>query len=140
MISISDLPAINATLNATSAVLLTVGHFFIKRGKLKTHRAFMISAFAVSILFLASYVTYHYYHGSTPFRGEGWIRPVYLMILVSHTILAAAVVPLAIITLRRAWKGQFERHRRIAVWTYPIWVYVSATGVIVYLLLYKVYL
>lgn len=99
----------------------------------------MISALVVSILFLTSYIVYHYSHGSTAFRGEGWIRPVYFSILFSHTVLAVAVVPLAIITLTRALKSQFERHRRIAVWTYPIWVYVSATGVIVYLLLYKVY-
>lgn len=139
MISISDLPALNATLNATSALLLTVGHFFIRRDNTRAHRAFMIAAFATSVLFLTSYLVYHYYHGSTPFRGEGWVQPAYFLILTSHTVLAAAIVPIALLTLARALRGQFERHRRIAVWAYPIWIYVSVTGVIVYLLLYKIY-
>jgi putative membrane protein len=139
LISVSDLPALNATLNATSAFLLTVGHFFIRKDNVKAHRAFMIAAFVASVLFLISYVVYHIYHGSTPFRGEGWIRPVYFLILLSHTILAAAVVPLVLITLARGLRGQFEKHRKIAIWAYPIWIYVSATGVIVYILLYRVY-
>jgi uncharacterized membrane protein YozB (DUF420 family) len=139
MICISDLPAVNATLNATSAFLLTVGHFFIKRDNMRAHRAFMIAAFVASVLFLTSYLVYHGYHGTTPFRGEGWIRPVYFSILLSHTILAAAIVPLVLITLARALRGQFEKHRKIAVWAYPIWIYVSATGVIVYILLYRLY-
>jgi len=99
----------------------------------------MIAAFATSVLFLTSYLVYHYYHGSTPFRGEGWVQPAYFLILTSHTVLAAAIVPIALLTLARALRGQFERHRRIAVWAYPIWIYVSVTGVIVYLLLYKIY-
>jgi putative membrane protein len=99
----------------------------------------MIAAFAASALFMTSYLVYHYHHGSTPFRGEGLIRPAYFFILLSHTILAAAVVPIALITLLRALWGQFEKHKRIAVWAYPIWIYVSVTGVVVYLLLYKVY-
>jgi uncharacterized membrane protein YozB (DUF420 family) len=139
LISVSDLPAVNATLNATSALLLTVGHFFIRRDNLKAHRAFMISAFATSTLFLISYLVYHYYHGSTPFRGEGWIRPLYFFILISHTTLAAVIVPLALLTLSRALKKDFEKHRKIAVWTYPVWIYVSVTGVVVYLLLYQIY-
>jgi uncharacterized membrane protein YozB (DUF420 family) len=139
MISISDLPAVNATLNATSAFLLTVGHLFIKRDNMNAHRAFMIAAFGASVLFLISYLVYHGYHGATPFQGEGWIRPVYFFILLSHTILAAAIVPLVLITLTRALRGEFEKHRKIAVWAYPIWIYVSATGVIVYVLLYKLY-
>ena len=99
----------------------------------------MISAFATSTLFLISYLVYHYYHGSTPFRGEGWIRPLYFFILISHTTLAAVIVPLALLTLSRALKKDFEKHRKIAVWTYPVWIYVSVTGVVVYLLLYQIY-
>jgi uncharacterized membrane protein YozB (DUF420 family) len=139
LISISDLPALNATLNATSALLLTVGHFFIRRDNMKAHRAFMIAAFAASVLFLTSYLVYHYYHGVTPFGGVGWIRAVYFVILISHTVLAAAVVPLALITLALALRGQFGKHKKIAVWAYPVWIYVSVTGVIVYLLLYKIF-
>jgi len=106
---------------------------------MKAHRAFMIAAFAASVLFLTSYLVYHSYHGVTPFGGLGWIRPAYYIILVSHTVLAAAVVPLALITLSLALRGQFGRHRKIAVWAYPVWIYVSVTGVIVYLLLYKIF-
>jgi uncharacterized membrane protein YozB (DUF420 family) len=138
LISISDLPALNATLNASSALLLTVGHFYIRRDNMKAHRAFMLAAFAASILFLASYLVYHSYHGVTPFSGTGWIRLVYFAILASHTVLAAAIVPLALITLSLALCRQFGKHRRIAVWAYPVWIYVSVTGVIVYLLLYKI--
>ena len=133
------LPTLNALLNSTSAVLLVVEHRYIKRGNKAAHKKCMIATFVVSILFLISYLTYHYYHGTTKFLGEGWIRPVYFTILTSHTILAAAIVPLAIITLRRGLKDQIEKHIPIAKWTYPIWLYVSVTGVIVYLMLYHLY-
>lgn len=133
------LPTLNAILNATSGVLLIVGHRYIKRGNRVVHKRFMLASIAASVLFLISYVTYHSYHGTTRFPGEGWIRPVYFTILTTHTILAAAIVPLVIITLRRALKEQFDRHVKIARWTYPIWLYVSVTGVIVYVMLYHVY-
>ena len=133
------LPTINALLNTTSAILLVTGHRLIQRGRRESHRKFMIAAFAVSSLFLVSYLTYHYYHGTTRFLGEGWIRPVYFTLLTSHTILAAAVVPLVIVSLRRGLKDEIVRHRAIARWTYPIWLYVSVTGVIVYVMLYHLY-
>ena len=136
MIEYSDLPTVNATLNATSAVLLLVGHRFIKRGKMQAHRFCMLSAIGVSALFLVSYLVYHFEVGSVPFQGEGWIRPVYFSILISHTILAVAIVPLVVVTLLRALKERFDKHARIARWTYPIWLYVSVTGVTVYLMLY----
>ncbi|MBI4547538.1 MAG: DUF420 domain-containing protein [Ignavibacteriae bacterium] len=136
---IDALPTVNAILNSTSAILLATGHRFIKRGNVQVHRRFMIATFIVSILFLISYLTYHYHHGTTRFRGEGFIRPVYFTILTSHTILAASIVPLAIITLRRGLKMAVDRHKKIARWTYPIWLYVSITGVIVYLMLYHLY-
>jgi uncharacterized membrane protein YozB (DUF420 family) len=139
LISTSDLPTLNATLNATSALLVTLGHFFIRRENVKVHRAVMISAFVTSILFLVSYIIYHSSHGSTPFRGVGVIRPIYFVLLGSHTILAVAAVPLVIITLIRGLLGRIEKHRKIAVWTYPIWIYVSVSGVLVYLLLYQLY-
>ena len=135
---ISVLPTFNAMLNATSAILLVMGHRFIKQGKKTAHRSCMIATFAVSSLFLISYLTYHSIHGVTTFKGEGWIRPVYFAILGTHTILAASVVPLAIITLRWGLKNRFDRHVPIARWTYPIWLYVSVTGVIVYVLLYRI--
>ena len=125
-------------LNATSGILLVVAHRKIKHGDRAAHRKLMVSAFTVSVLFLISYLTYHSYHGTTRFLGEGWIRPVYFTILISHTILAASVAPLAIISLRFGLKGKFEKHAKIARWTYPIWVYVSVTGVVVYLMLYQV--
>lgn len=137
MISISDLPAVNAILNATSAILLVTGRFFIHRKKVALHKTFMLAAFGCSVLFLLSYLTYHYHIGSKPFAGQGWIRYVYFSILISHTVLAAAIVPLAIVTLARGLTGRFEKHRRIAVWTFPIWVYVSITGVVIYLMLYQ---
>ncbi len=126
----------NATLNFLSAVFLVLGFFFIKSKNIKAHRACMLSAFACSTLFLTSYLVYHYQVGSVPFKGHGWIRTVYFAILLTHTILAAVVVPLALITLRRALKEKFGAHRRIARWTFPIWLYVSITGVIVYAMLY----
>jgi uncharacterized membrane protein YozB (DUF420 family) len=136
-VSLSDLPALNATLNATSAVLLMTGYVFIRRGHVRRHRAAMISACVVSTLFLTSYVIYHANVGSKPFTGRGPIRAVYFMILLSHVVLAAAVPPLALITLSRGLRARFERHVAIARWTLPIWMYVSVTGVIVYLMLYR---
>ena len=132
-------PAINATLNGASAVLLLTGRSLIKHGRMAAHRAVMLSAFATSILFLISYLYYHYHVGSVHFRGQGWSRPVYFSILISHTILAAAIVPLILITLSRALRERFDRHRIIARWTFPLWMYVSVTGVIVYFMLYHLY-
>lgn len=133
------LPHLNATLNATSAVLLFTGYYFIRRGRVTAHLRCMTGALCVSALFLISYLVYHAEHGSTRFAGQGLSRPVYFTILISHTILAAVIVPLIIITLRRAWRGDFSRHRRIARWTFPLWAYVSVTGVVVYLMLYQLY-
>jgi uncharacterized membrane protein YozB (DUF420 family) len=137
--SISELPTLNAILNSISATLLVTGYFFIRRKNIKAHRALMISAFVTSTLFLISYLTYHYYHGSTKFQGQGAIRAVYFSILLTHTILAAAIVPMIFITFSRALKERFDRHRRIARWTLPLWLYVSVTGVVVYLMLYQLY-
>jgi len=133
------LPTLNACLNALSGVMLIVGYVQIKKGNAHLHKRLMVGAFCVSVLFLISYLIYHYGAGSVRFKGQGWIRPVYFAILISHTILASVVPFLAVITLCRAFKGDFRRHRRIARWTFPIWVYVSATGVVVYLLLYVLY-
>jgi uncharacterized membrane protein YozB (DUF420 family) len=133
---ISHLPAVNATLNAISAVLLTCGYVMIRQRRIETHRRFMLSAFATSALFLTSYLVYHYNIGSKPFPGQGAIRVVYFAILISHVILAAAVLPLALITLNHALRLRFEKHVPIARWTLPIWLYVSVTGVVVYLMLY----
>jgi uncharacterized membrane protein YozB (DUF420 family) len=132
-------PAINAALNGTSAVLLVTGHRLIKRGRMAAHRAVMLTALTTSALFLISYLYYHYHVGSVHFRGQGWSRPVYFTILTSHTILAAVIVPLIIITLTRALRERFDRHRMIARWTFPLWMYVSVTGVIVYFMLYHLY-
>ncbi len=136
MISIGDLPTLNAALNGTSAVLLTLGYLFIRRKKVNLHKACMVSAFVISTLFLVSYLTYHYHAGSKPFPGEGWTRPLYFTILISHVMLATVTLPLAIVTLARGLRGRFEKHRRIARWALPIWLYVSVTGVVVYLMLY----
>lgn len=135
----SVLPALNALLNTTCTCFLLAGWWFIRHGRKSAHRASMISALVTTGLFLISYLTYHYAHGSTRFAGEGIIRPIYFTILVSHTILAAAIVPLVAITLVRALRERFDAHRRIARWTLPIWLYVSVTGVVVYLLLYQFY-
>jgi uncharacterized membrane protein YozB (DUF420 family) len=135
--AISDLPALNATLNATSAVLLTTGYVLIRRGHIRRHRAVMISACVVSTLFLISYVIYHANIGSKPFPGRGPIRFVYFTILLTHVVLAAAIVPLAVITLRRGLGARYDAHVRIARWTLPLWLYVSVTGVLVYLMLYQ---
>lgn len=136
MIPLSALPGINASLNSISALLLAIGYILIRRGRVAAHRFCMLSAFATSTLFLVSYLTYHFQVGSVPYEGQGWVRPLYFSILISHIILAAAIVPLALVTLVRAVRGNFERHKRIARWTLPIWLYVSVTGVIVYWMLY----
>ena len=132
-------PVIDASLNGTSAVLLLVGRSFIKRGRMAAHRALMIAALVSSSIFLACYLYYHWHVGSVHFQGQGWSRPVYFSILISHTILAAAIVPMIIITLSRALRERFDRHRAIARWTYPLWMYVSVTGVIVYVMLYHLF-
>jgi len=131
--------ALNATLNATSAILLACGYAAIRTGKREAHKRFMISAFVVSCAFLVSYLVYHYRVGHVAFLGQGWIRPIYFALLISHTILAAAIVPLILITLRRAWLERFDRHKVIARWTLPLWFYVCVTGVIVYVMLYQIY-
>ena len=136
MITISDLPTVNATLNTISAVLLSVGFLMIRLRKIVAHRNCMIAAFVVSGLFLTSYLIYHYHAGSTPFEGSGWIRFVYFTVLIPHIILAASILPLALITLYFALRKRFTKHRRIARWTLPIWLYVSLTGIIVYWMLY----
>jgi uncharacterized membrane protein YozB (DUF420 family) len=130
-------PVINASLNGTSAVLLLTAHSLIKRGHMAAHRALMLTAIVTSSLFLGSYLYYHWHVGSVHFQGQGWSRPIYFTILTSHTILAAAIVPLVIITLTRALRERFDRHRAIARWTYPLWLYVSITGVVIYFMLYK---
>jgi len=136
---ISYLPHLNACLNGTSAILLFSGYRFIKAHNVVSHRACQVSALVVSTLFLASYLTYHYFHGTTRFQGTGLARPVYFTILTSHTILAIVIVPLVAITFYRALRQDFDRHRRIARITLPLWLYVSITGVIVYLMLYQIY-
>lgn len=133
----SVLPALNATLNATSAVLLLAGYALIRQGRWKQHRAVMIAALCTSTLFLVSYLVYHAHIGSKRFPGTGTIRIIYLSILFTHTVLAAAIVPLVLVTVSRALRARFDRHRTIARWTLPIWLYVSVTGVIVYWMLYR---
>ncbi len=139
MLSLAQWPALNALLNGLSAALLATGYVFIRRKQVAVHRLFMGAAFTTSTLFLVSYLGYHYHVGATSFRGQGWIRPVYFFLLLTHTGLAGLIVPLALITLSRALRGQFDRHRRIARWTLPIWIYVSVTGVVVYAMLYHLY-
>jgi uncharacterized membrane protein YozB (DUF420 family) len=131
--------ALNASLNGVSAILLAGGYVAIRSGKIAVHKAFMISAFAVSSVFLGSYLLYHYRVGHVAFQGHGWIRPVYFTLLLTHTALAVVIVPMIIVTLRRAWLERFDRHRIIARWTLPLWFYVSVTGVIVYLMVYQMY-
>jgi uncharacterized membrane protein YozB (DUF420 family) len=131
------LPAVNATLNALSAVLLVVGYVFIRSGHMEQHRRFMIAAFVTSSLFLASYLIYHAQVGSVRFTRQGFVRPFYFTILITHIALAAAVLPLALVTLSRGLAARFQSHRHIARWTLPIWLYVSVTGVLVYVLLYQ---
>lgn len=138
MIETSDLPTLNALLNGTSAVFLLIGFVLIRQKRWKAHRAVMWTAFGFSVLFLMSYLVYHYNEGSRPYEGDGINRIVYFVILITHVVLAAAVPPLAIITLWRGTKKKFRNHRKIARYTLPIWMYVSVTGVIVYLMLYVI--
>lgn len=135
--SVTDLPALNATLNAISTVLLLTGYVFIRRGQWRKHRACMIAALVMSALFLTSYVIYHLQVGSVPFTKTGWIRTVYFAVLIPHVILAAAITPMVLVTVSRALSSRFDKHRAIARWTLPLWLYVSVTGVIVYLMLYQ---
>jgi len=143
--TIHDLPVVNATLNALSAVFLALGFFYIKRGNKIAHRNCMISAFSTSVIFLGCYLTYHIWlgvvlhQGPTRFLNPAWFRPIYLTILITHTILAAAIVPIILMTLNRARKQNFEAHKKIARWTWPLWMYVSVTGVVIYLLLYQIF-
>jgi uncharacterized membrane protein YozB (DUF420 family) len=137
IVSVTDLPAVNASLNAISTVLLLTGYVFIRRGERRKHKACMIAALVTSTLFLTSYVIYHAQVGSVPFKGTGWIRTVYFAVLIPHVILAAAIVPPVLITVSRALSAKYDKHRRIARWTLPVWLYVSITGVIVYLMLYQ---
>jgi uncharacterized membrane protein YozB (DUF420 family) len=139
MLDYTAFPAINATLNGTSAVLIVTGRGLIKRGRVAAHRACMIAAVVASSLFLVCYLYYHAHAGVIHFQGQGLVRPVYFSILITHTILAAIIVPLVIITLARAWRGNFDRHRAIARWTFPVWLYVSITGVVIYVMLYRIY-
>jgi putative membrane protein len=136
LISVTQLPTLNAALNSLSAVFLFAGYLLIRAKNRGAHRACMLAAFACSTLFLVSYLAYHFQVGSVGFKGQGWIRPLYFSILITHTLLAAAVVPMALITLSRALREKFAAHRRIARWTFPIWLYVSVTGVVIYLMLY----
>ncbi len=133
----TQLPALNATLNSIAALQLLFGFYFIKQKDVARHKLCMITAFITSCVFLASYLIYHFQVGSVPFTGEGWVRPVYFAILISHIILAAAIAPMAMITLYQALTGQVQKHRRIAKWTWPIWMYVSVTGVVIYIMLYQ---
>lgn len=126
-------------MNAASGLFIVLGYGFIRRKNMQAHRACMLAAVTTSTLFLISYLYYHAQVGSVRFTGQGWIRPVYFSILISHTVLAAAIVPLVLVTLFRAFREQFDRHRRIARWTFPIWLYVSITGVVIYLMLYVWY-
>jgi uncharacterized membrane protein YozB (DUF420 family) len=132
-------PVLDASLNGTSAILLLTGRSLIKHGRMAAHRAVMITALVSSSVFLVSYLYYHWHVGSVHFQGQGWTRPVYFGILISHTILAAVIVPMIIITLSRALRERYDRHRMIARWTYPLWLYVSVTGVVIYLMLYKLF-
>ena len=137
MIQITDLPALNATLNAISALLLTTGYVMIRRGRRELHKKCMLAALVVSTAFLTSYVIYHANTGSRPFQGSGRIRIVYFTILISHVVLAATILPLALVTTARGLRAQFDRHVKIARWTLPVWLYVSVTGVVIYLMLYQ---
>lgn len=136
---VTDLPALNATLNGIAAVLLVIGYVLIRRGRYAQHQVCMLAAFTTSALFLVSYLVYHAQVGSRPFPGRGPIRVVYFTILISHVTLAAVILPLALMTLSRGLRGRFDRHVPIARWTLPLWLYVSVTGVLVYLMLYQWY-
>jgi len=137
--SVSDLPALNATLNGVAALFLLAGYAFIKRRQIGAHRACMLSACAASALFLVSYVIYHANAGSKPFPGTGGARVVYFVILITHVVLAAVILPMAIVTLSRALRKRFDLHVRIARWTLPTWLYVSVTGVVIFAMLYRLY-
>lgn len=136
---IADLPALNAVLNGTAAVLLVSGYLLIRRGRVEPHKRCMLAALATSALFLVSYVVYHANVGSRPFPGQGAVRVVYFGILITHVVLAAAILPLALTTATRGLRAQYDRHVRIARWTLPLWMYVSITGVVIYLMLYQLY-
>lgn len=137
--SVTDLPAVNATLNGIATVLLLTGYVLVRKKRFEQHRRTMLAAFGTSVLFLISYVTYHANAGSRPFQGQGPIRAVYFTILITHVVLAAAIVPMALVTLSRGLSRRYDRHRAIARWTLPIWLYVSVTGVVVYLMLYQLF-
>lgn len=138
--SISDLPAVNASLNGLATVLLVLGYALIKNKRRQAHQRTMVTAFGVSVVFLICYLVYHFNtHAITQFAGPAALKPIYSVMLISHIILAAAVPPLCLVTLYRAWRGQFDRHRRIARITFPIWLYVSVTGVLIYLALYQLF-
>jgi len=134
-----SLAPLNAILNGCAAILLAAGFYFIKHKQVKAHRACMLGALGFSAVFLTSYLTYHYHVGNVRFGGEGWIRPVYFAILIPHVILAGVIVPLALTTIWFALRGRFPSHRRIARWTWPLWMYVSVTGVVIYFMLYRIY-
>lgn len=136
---ISDLPVVNASLNAVAAVFLVSGYVLIRRGHRQSHERCMLGALASSALFLTCYVIYHAKTGSRPFEGEGAVRVVYFLILATHVTLAAVILPMALATAARGWRSQFDRHVRIARWTLPVWLYVSVTGVVIYLMLYRFY-
>jgi len=137
--SIADLPLVNACLNGASTVLLSLGYIFIRQQKQIAHRNCMVSAFITSSLFLVSYLTYHSFAGRTTFVNPQWFRPIYLLILLTHTILAVVIVPLVLVTLSKALRRNWEGHKKVARWTWPIWMYVSVTGVVIYLLLYQIF-
>ncbi len=139
MISITDLPALNATLNAISAICLTTGYVLIRRGRRDLHKKCMLAALVASTAFLTSYVIYHANTGSRPFPGHGAIRFAYFTILITHVVLAATILPLALTTTARGLRAQYARHVKVARWTLPIWLYVSITGVVIYLMLYQLY-
>ena len=136
---IADLPALNAALNATSAVFLSAGYLFIRSGREASHRRCMLAALGTSTMFLVSYVVYHANTGSRPFAGSGLVRYVYFTILITHVLLAMTILPLALVTATRGLRAQYDRHVRIARWTLPLWLYVSVTGVVIYLMLYRLY-
>jgi len=139
-VSLTDLPAVNACLNGLSAVFLMTGYVFIRRGNKIAHRNCMVSAFVTSTIFLVCYLTYHFSVKTiTRFKEPGWFRPIYLTILLTHTVLAVVIVPLVLMTLHRAVKERFDLHKKIARWTWPLWMYVSVTGVVIYLLLYRIF-
>lgn len=138
--SLQDLPAVNAACNGLATLFLLAGYVFIRRGRRTAHRNCMIGALAASALFLTGYLTYHFsVPGVTRFREPAWFRPIYLALLFTHTVLAAAIVPLVLMTVTRAVRGRFDLHKKIARWTWPLWMYVSVTGVLIYLLLYRIF-